>query len=83
VLLLREVAGKINLMERLATCFSDRRSRVSIKHGLSRLPSHFSDETESSDVAEDFARERLGISNSFPNRGRQVAELLKARNHFK
>jgi hypothetical protein len=37
VLLLREVAGKINLMERLVTCFSDLRSQVFIKHGLSEM----------------------------------------------
>ena len=37
VLLLREVAGKINLIERLATCFSDLRSQVFIKHGLSEM----------------------------------------------
>ena len=37
VLLLREVAGKIKLIERLATCFSDLRSQVFIKHGLSEM----------------------------------------------
>jgi hypothetical protein len=37
VLLLREVAGKINLMERLVTCFSDLRSQAFIKHGLSEM----------------------------------------------
>ena len=48
----------------------------------SRLLTYFSDETETSDVRADLARARLRIRGSFPNRGRQVAELLEARSQF-